>query len=82
MFKACFWPQILQKIKFWNLGEKTITKNSHMHRLLKTRTSTSFILLSIGLFLTISEHNFLFITAGPHDEQNDTLHTISLDDTS
>ena len=23
-----------------------------------------------------------FLSAGPHDEQNDTLHTISLDDSS
>ena len=38
-FKACSWPQILLKNKFWNLGEKTIPKNSHISRLL-----TSFIL--------------------------------------
>ena len=42
-----FWPQILLKNKFWNLGEKTIPKNSHMSRLLKTRTSTSFILQAL-----------------------------------
>ena len=35
-----------------------------------------------GLFLTISEHIFKFLSASPHDEQNDTLHTIPLDDTS
>ena len=34
------------------------------------------------LFLTIFEHIFKFLSAIPHDEQNDTLHTISLDDTS
>ena len=36
----------------------------------------------LGLFLTISEHIFKFLCAGPHDEQNDTLHKISLGDTS
>ena len=35
-----------------------------------------------GLFLTISEHIFLTFSAGPHDDQNDTLLTIALDDTS
>ena len=33
-----------------------------------------------GIFLTISEHIFSFLNASPHDEQNDTLHTISLND--
>ena len=35
-----------------------------------------------GLFLTISEHIFQSLSAGPHDKQNPTLHTISLDGTS
>ena len=46
-FKACFWPKILLKNKFWNLGEKTIPQNSYMSCLLKTRTSTSFILQAL-----------------------------------
>ena len=46
-FNAWFWPQILLKNKFWNLVEKTIPKNSHMSPLLKTRTSTSFILQAL-----------------------------------
>ena len=43
VFKACFWPQILLKNKFWNLGENTIPKNSNISPRLKTRTSCSFI---------------------------------------
>ena len=27
-FKACFWPQILLKNKFWTLGAKTIPKTA------------------------------------------------------
>ena len=42
-----FWPQILLKNKFWNLGEKTIPQNSHMSPLLITRTSASFILQAL-----------------------------------
>ena len=48
------------------------------HRITIDRTHFALF----GLFLTISEHIFKFISAGPHDEQNDTLHTISQDDTS
>ena len=48
-FNARFWPQILLKNKFWNLGEKTIPYNSHMSPLLETRTSTSFILQALQL---------------------------------
>ena len=46
-FKTCFWPQILLKNKFWDLGEKTIPKNCQISRLLKIRTSTSFILQAL-----------------------------------
>ena len=46
-FNARFWPQILLKNKFWNLGEKTIPYNSHMSPLLETRTNTSFILQAL-----------------------------------
>ena len=48
MFKACFWPQILLKMKFWNL-EKTIPKNSHMSPLLKLEQVID-IMLFIKLF--------------------------------
>ena len=72
-FKACFRPQILLKNKFWNLGEKTIPKNSHMSRLLKTRTSTSFILKELPwqrAERTINRAHFelfgLFLTISEH----------------
>ena len=47
MFKACIWPQILLKTKFWNLDEKTIPKNSYMSPPLNTRISASFILQAL-----------------------------------
>ena len=75
-FKACFWPQILLKNNFWNLhiGAKTIPKNSHMSRPVKTKNKYLIYPTSVALatrrrtidrahfalfqFLTISELNF------------------------
>ena len=99
MFKACFWPQLLLKTKFCNLGGKLFLKQSYVSSF-KNQSKyfiylTSFVMAMhrrtidrahfalFGLFLTISEYIFfLFLSACPHDEQNDTLHTISVDDTS
>ena len=96
MFKACFWPQILLKNKFWNLGEKTIPKQPYASSF-KNQNKFSFILqalpwqhaeepqivhiLHVLVYFWPFLNTFLILKAGPLDEQN-TLHTLSLDDTS
>ena len=45
--KACFWPQILLKNKFWNLYETSIPKSSYMCPLIKSRTHSSVILQAL-----------------------------------
>ena len=50
-----------------------------LHLSYKTIDRAHFALF--GLFLPFL-NTFLILCAGPHDHQNDTLHTIYLDDTS
>ena len=71
MFKASFWPQILLKNKFWDLGEKSIPKQLYVSFFKKQKKvlhlsykramaacKRAIVRALLGLFLTISEHTF------------------------